>query len=337
MNNNTILIGIVIIFFSFYLYLKRKNKKRIEQITEELKFKAVADEKEYLEGIERKKQKAQEEYNKFCKDIAEKRKLNESLLEEDKKHSYEKVMLYEKLELEKSKQRIAAEVLEIKNKSYDELNAVLEGLNEVQKVNQENYEKEQAARKEQIQELLDKIKETENELLELEVKRNATIESWKREEEIRIQKDFYRIVLTDKDKNDIELLNSIRNKLNNQDSLNRLIYDVFIKKPMTDMLLRVIGNNGYSGIYKITHIPSQKCYIGKSVDVKKRLIEHCKGAYGIATIADQHIHRAMNELGIDNFTFEILEKVPKDKLTDKEKYWIKYYNSVEYGWNEKIG
>lgn len=36
----------------------------------------------------------------------------------------------------------------------------------------------------------------------------------------------------------------------------------------------------------------------------------------------------MNKYGIDNFSFEIIEECEKDKLSDREKYWINYYNSI---------
>jgi hypothetical protein len=45
----------------------------------------------------------------------------------------------------------------------------------------------------------------------------------------------------------------------------------------------------------------------------------------------------MQRDGIQNFTFELIEEVPKDKLTEREKYWITFYGSKEYGLNEKVG
>lgn len=34
---------------------------------------------------------------------------------------------------------------------------------------------------------------------------------------------------------------------------------------------------------------------------------------------------------------ELLEEVEKDKLTEREKYWIDFYNSTTYGLNERRG
>ena len=34
---------------------------------------------------------------------------------------------------------------------------------------------------------------------------------------------------------------------------------------------------------------------------------------------------------------ELIEEVPKDKLTEREKYWIDFYGSKEYGMNMREG
>ena len=40
---------------------------------------------------------------------------------------------------------------------------------------------------------------------------------------------------------------------------------------------------------------------------------------------------------LENFTFEMVEEVPKEKLREREKYWIMFYGSKEYGLNERNG
>jgi len=46
----------------------------------------------------------------------------------------------------------------------------------------------------------------------------------------------------------------------------------------------------------------------------------------------------MNEHGVDNFTFEVIEEVDNDRLPEREQYWIKYYNTyVPNGYNLTIG
>ena len=41
----------------------------------------------------------------------------------------------------------------------------------------------------------------------------------------------------------------------------------------------------------------------------------------------------MNEYGVWNFTWELLEKVEKPKLNEKELYYIDFYQSKEFGYN----
>jgi hypothetical protein len=45
----------------------------------------------------------------------------------------------------------------------------------------------------------------------------------------------------------------------------------------------------------------------------------------------------MKQYGIENFTFELLETVPKDELSEREKYYIDFYKTKEVGLNERNG
>jgi group I intron endonuclease len=130
---------------------------------------------------------------------------------------------------------------------------------------------------------------------------------------------------------------SIREKLISRENLDKLIYDVYISKPVMEMVKRVLAGGAPSGIYKITRLKTGEIYIGKSTDVKKRWTEHCKTAFGVGSIAHSILHTTMKKDGIENFTFELLEEVPKDKLTEREKYWITFYDSKNYGLNERNG
>jgi group I intron endonuclease len=130
---------------------------------------------------------------------------------------------------------------------------------------------------------------------------------------------------------------SIREKLISRENLDKLIYDVYISKPVMEMVKRILAGGAPSGIYKITRLKTGEIYIGKSTDVKKRWTEHCKTAFGVGSIAHSILHTTMKKDGIENFTFELLEEVPKDKLTEREKYWINFYDSKKYGMNEREG
>lgn len=307
-----ILIGIIVILFLVIVYLRNSYRneqsktyqKRIQQL-------------QY--NYNKEKEEKEKEYNEFLISIREKEKLCDQLVE-------------------KEQQRIDEKVLAYSNKKYDEAEKEIthyyvlrqEAINKevVQLENNYNTHKENLDRD---------ISTLREELSDLKAKREAYIEALKAEEKRQQDRAFYTINLTEENKEDIRILRSIEDKLHNSEALNRLIYDVFIKKPLGDLLLRIIGENTYGGIYKITNLDTQRAYIGRSTDIKKRLTEHVKGAFNISTIADQEIHRVMGREGIDKFSFEVLEKVEKDKLNEREKYWIDFYQTQSYGYNQNKG
>ena len=153
------------------------------------------------------------------------------------------------------------------------------------------------------------------------------------EKEIREQQDFYRIVLNESDKEDIQLLNTIEMRLHSREALYKLIYDIFYKKPLNDMINRVLQGKEFCGIYRITNLKTNEAYIGKSTNIKTRWQNHCKTAIGLDGMARTKIHSAMKEYGIDNFSFEVLEKCTKENYSEREKYWINFYETNVYGYN----
>ncbi len=99
---------------------------------------------------------------------------------------------------------------------------------------------------------------------------------------------------------------------------------------------RVLGSKKPSGIYIITYIPTGEIYIGKSVDISNRWQEHVKSAFDLGSIAHSSLHVKMAEKGVWNFTFQVLEEVSKDKLGEREKYWINLYGAQSL-LNQKAG
>ena len=154
---------------------------------------------------------------------------------------------------------------------------------------------------------------------------------------IEEQQDFYRVQLPESSKHDLEILQSIRKELTKVDILDKLLYDNYIKKSVDDMIKRVLKGENPSGIYKITRLKTGEIYIGKSVGVKDRWVQHAKSAFHCGTISHSALHTTIEKDGIENFTWELLEKVPKDKLGDREKYWIEFFDSKNFGLNERQG
>ena len=167
--------------------------------------------------------------------------------------------------------------------------------------------------------------------------REAIIEARKREMKLRDELNYHRVMLEQTSIEDIKYINSILNRLSKPEVVAKVVWEVYIQGPTKEMLNRVVGKDKKSGIYRITNIDTQECYIGQGVDVGKRLAEHIKGTLGIQSIADQKIHHAMAETGLQNWTFELLEECERDELNNREKFYISYYRSTEFGYNKTVG
>ena len=87
-------------------------------------------------------------------------------------------------------------------------------------------------------------------------------------------------------------------------------------------------------IYKITNIQNNKVYIGQTIrPIKDRFHRHINDA--LNNIIDTHFARAIRKYGEENFKIEEIDMATsQEELTQKEQYWIQYYNSVQEGYNE---
>ena len=173
-------------------------------------------------------------------------------------------------------------------------------------------------------------------LNEYQAKRAAINDAILRERELEEKEDFYRISIKENDTKDIEVLRSIELRLTNREVLNKLIYEVFIKRPLMEMEKRVLQGRKIGGIYKITYIKTGESYIGRSVDIGNRWKEHCLSSLNIGTIAHSTFHNVLADKGLQNFTWEVLEEVDKDKQSSREKYWIDFYQTDKQ-YNQKAG
>ena len=87
-------------------------------------------------------------------------------------------------------------------------------------------------------------------------------------------------------------------------------------------------------IYKITNIQNNKVYIGQTIrPIKDRFNRHMNDA--LNNIIDTHFARAIRKYGKENFVYEEIDNAhSQEELNQKEQYWIRYFNSVEKGYNE---
>lgn len=177
----------------------------------------------------------------------------------------------------------------------------------------------------------------ENELKKIKDSLNAAIEAQLREQEKINKLQFYKLSLSTLELEDIQKLNSIKLSLNQPVILSKLIWSTYFLKQTTDLCNRVLGKDKICGIYKITNLKTEQCYIGQSVGIADRWKEHIKCGLGIDASTTNKLYKAMQEDGVWNFSFELIEKCPKADLNSKEKFWIDFYQSQKYGYNTTRG
>lgn len=190
----------------------------------------------------------------------------------------------------------------------------------------------------QEKERLDEIfKQEKAELDKIKATRAAAIEASLREEEIKNKRNFYCLQLSPRTINDIDILEKTKLQLTNPRVLSMLIWSTYFQKDMTALCNRILGTDTVTGIYKITNQENGKCYIGQSVDVSKRWKDHAKCGLGIDTPQGNKLYKDMQEVGIWNFSWELLEQCPREQLNEKEKYYIDLYQSQDFGYNSTKG
>ena len=87
------------------------------------------------------------------------------------------------------------------------------------------------------------------------------------------------------------------------------------------------------GIYKITNLVNGKVYVGQSIDIEKRWMEHKYSHTRLSLIG-----RALHKYGIDSFSFEVVCECDKSELNDKEQEYIAKYDCMHpNGYNLKSG
>ena len=181
--------------------------------------------------------------------------------------------------------------------------------------------------------LLAETSEIQKELDKIKATRTAAIEAQIREKKIKEQQSFYCLKISDVDIADIQKLENIKKTLNKPRVLSMLIWQTWFQKPLKALAANILGTSTVTGIYKITNIITGECYIGQAADVASRWSEHAKCGLGIDTPAGNKLYKAMQEYGLQSFSWELLEKCDRAELNEKERYYISLYDSVNYGYN----
>ena len=308
---------IILLIVLFFIVKKSKEIKKEQKLTaDEIWEKKRKEYESEINEIAITKAELLENYNKLLeqqksllKDIKEKEAFNNSLfkireeelnriIDEKKKEGIKRI----DVELEKIRQ----DKLTILNAEYKQFES-----------DQEEIKRKTLIEIEEIINLLDDYRS----------QREAVNLAILREKEIKEKENFYKIVIPENDQEDIEVLKTIGPRLRNREALNKLIYDVFIKRPLNELIKRVTNGKEISGIYKITYIKTGEAYIGKTTNISTRWQNHIKTACGLEGAARTTFHNRLEQDGIWNYTFEILEEVPKDKLSEREKFYIELYGT----------
>lgn len=185
--------------------------------------------------------------------------------------------------------------------------------------------------------LMQEADEAKKDLDKIQATRAAALQAQLKEKEIKEQLAFYCLTISQTNLDDIKVLERMKNQLHNPRILSMLIWQTYFQKPMTALCNNVLGTATVCGIYKITNQLDDMCYIGQSVDVSKRWKDHAKCGLGIDTPPGNKLYKAMQDNGLWNFSFELIEACPRDQLNEKEKYYIELYQSNEFGYNSNAG
>ena len=149
------------------------------------------------------------------------------------------------------------------------------------------------------------------------------------------QKDYYRLQLSVEDVEEIQKIRSITPYLRSAEPINKVIWKVYYEKPYTDLIGRVVGTGRHTGIYKITNLENGMCYVGQAVDIASRWGQHIKRGIGAEAPTRNKLYPAMLAIGIENFTFEIVEECSSAKLNEREDYWQDFYHAKDFGYSIK--
>lgn len=270
-------------------FLEKQVKNLLTQETELIKRRDMAG----LEcGAIRKEQQIERER------LEELRQQSRNLLFTEKERLQTELELTQKLKLQQLQQ---------------EYNAKTEVLEEGYQIRKEEINTELST----CQEQLDKFKKIQD----------AVNEAVRRRKEIEEEGYFYSLDISPNDQEDIAVLQSMDARLHNRDVIPKLIWELFIRRPTQEMIKRVVGNEKCGGIYKITYKKTGEAYIGKTTDFQTRWTNHIKTAIGLEAAARATLHNRMAKDGVWNYTFEILEKVDKESLSQRESYYIDLYGT----------
>ena len=300
-----LILGFIFLICSLILFYKA-NQIKINKNEEQENYKQSLNKQIY--------QLEQEQKTLINSQIHKKKEINQDLLEWRE---------YRKKEIEayiESQKQLADQTV---NTAYESAQKQISDINN----DIQNTRNTALQEKEQIQTEIDKLKAS----------LSAGVEARLREQEKKDKINFYKLSISEADLADVKILQNLKSSFHKPVVLSKLIWTQYFQKQMTELCDRVLGKKTICGIYKITNLLTEQCYIGQSVNISDRWKQHCKCGLGIEASATNVLYNSMQRDKIWNFSFELLEECPKESLNEKERFWINMYQSNIYGLNTLKG
>lgn len=95
-----------------------------------------------------------------------------------------------------------------------------------------------------------------------------------------------------------------------------------------------IPSSRVSGIYCAIHKSTSLCYVGSSINIRKRLKEHFYKAFRRGSV--NRFHVMLRQFGIDAFDFSVVEECDESALLEREKFYISFFDSASLdGFNSR--
>ncbi|MCC8068679.1 MAG: GIY-YIG nuclease family protein [Ruminococcus sp.] len=298
--------------FGLFYYKSIKPQKQEEQ-------KQHQDEFDKIYQIQKEINELSSQKTQLLQDITKEKQEVEQIYEKEKNKLSEQINLY------KSNLSYASEqyVYHLEQK-YKEVEKEYH-------IKVQQLEQQEQKQKDIIQQYIQKIDNLKDTL-------NAGARAQLREREKEEQLSFYKLSVSESDLDDILKLNNLKLSFHQPVILSKLIWSTYFQKQTTEMCNRILGTtNKVCGIYKITNIKTQQCYIGQSVDVAQRWKDHVKCGLGIEASATNKLYNSMQRDGVWNFTFELMEQCDRPQLNEKEAFWIEMYQAYDLGFNSTKG
>ena len=300
-----LILGFIFLICSLILFYKANQ----------IKINKNEEQEEYKQNLKNQLHDLQIDRNNLINsEIRKKEQLNKELLQFQE---YRKKELNENFQ--KEKKIIRLNLQKINNQTSQEIENIHKDLN--------NIRQSAIQEKKQIQAEINKLKAS----------LSAGVEARLREQEKKDKINFYKLSISEADFADVKILQNLKSSFHKPVVLSKLIWTQYFQKQMTQLCDRVFGKKPISGIYKITDLITEECYIGQSVNIQQRMKQHCKCGLGIEASATNKLYNTMQKDKVWNFSFELLEQCSKELLNEKEKFWIQMYQSNKFGLNTMKG